>query len=690
MTMAKKDEDSHGFRLQVRKQKGLAKPNASIKKAMNTLWSVVRATSNSRRRALQQAARNAPKPQAQRAAVRVTYVGKKTQGLWKAHGTYLQRESATGKEQAGFNGTASGVEIAGALATWQAADDPRLFKIILSPEFGEGIDMERYTRDVMASIEKDVNAPLEWVAVAHYNTDHPHVHVALRSVTKDDRELHFPKDYIRSSIRVHAQDAATRQLGFRAQRDIDNARQKEITASRVTALDRNIAKQRPTASVEPTFDVIFNPRATKDLRPDRRADVVAMAARLRHLETMGLATNVSPTRWTVAANFTEVLKTAQMAGDRQRTFARQMSKASDLNLPIVAEDWRKLETLKGRILGHGEEESNAKHFMLIEGIDGRIHYLTHRKETEALRADHQLKVNQFVSFTMNRGHLQVKQFGNAEQLLTNAAFLESQPLPTPNDIPRPGWLGAYDQAIVLHHLAKEPIIMSTSVTVENKKPLYLSPQQVSQYLAETNVNKDQAQQIVNMIESRQKFNMDIEGISLDYNEVQMGGQEGLALYANVSEEEREAIMAKLAIDDTAVEKEQRIWIEQQAREREAQRQQRELEAEDGSTFEERLKKQLQPQEQDEIEDIGIETFGGEAFQVAIANELDQQYKGEIVGMTDNYLVMKHGEDLVLHSKDKIDRIPDVGKRVDIQYTSPEQKANVTTLASRGLQKEIEL
>jgi hypothetical protein len=40
--MATKDEDSHGFRLQVRKQKGLAKPNASIKKAMNTLWSVVR------------------------------------------------------------------------------------------------------------------------------------------------------------------------------------------------------------------------------------------------------------------------------------------------------------------------------------------------------------------------------------------------------------------------------------------------------------------------------------------------------------------------------------------------------------------------------------------------------------------------------------------------------------------------
>jgi hypothetical protein len=32
----------------------------------------------------------------------------------------------------------------------------------------------------MAEIETDLGTPLEWGAVAHFNTEHPHVHVALR------------------------------------------------------------------------------------------------------------------------------------------------------------------------------------------------------------------------------------------------------------------------------------------------------------------------------------------------------------------------------------------------------------------------------------------------------------------------------------------------------------------------------
>ena len=32
-------------------------------------------------------------------------------------------------------------------------------------------------------MESDLGTRLEWVATAHYNTEHPHVHVALRGIT---------------------------------------------------------------------------------------------------------------------------------------------------------------------------------------------------------------------------------------------------------------------------------------------------------------------------------------------------------------------------------------------------------------------------------------------------------------------------------------------------------------------------
>jgi hypothetical protein len=64
------------------------------------------------------------------------------------------------------------------LDRWQKAGDPRLWKMIVSPEFGERIDLNRLTRDLMGKMEKDLDTRLEWVAVPHYNTEHPHVHVA--------------------------------------------------------------------------------------------------------------------------------------------------------------------------------------------------------------------------------------------------------------------------------------------------------------------------------------------------------------------------------------------------------------------------------------------------------------------------------------------------------------------------------
>lgn len=114
-------------------------------------------------------------------------------GQWRAHGRYIARESAThgGDPKAvGFNATEESIDIAARLEGWQKTNDERLWKLSVSPEFGDRVDLKRLTRDLISQMETDLGTRLEWVAAAHFfNTEHPHVHVALRGVGAEGRPL---------------------------------------------------------------------------------------------------------------------------------------------------------------------------------------------------------------------------------------------------------------------------------------------------------------------------------------------------------------------------------------------------------------------------------------------------------------------------------------------------------------------
>ncbi len=164
-------------------------------------------------------------PHSQRCAVRLTYSPNRRKGQWRAHGRYIQRESATAIEPnqgSGFTATSDRADVSKQLGQWQTARDPRLFKIILSPEFGDRLDLRKLTRDFMAQVEADVGSPIEWVAVTHHNTDHPHVHIALRGIAAG-HPIRFNRDYIRHALRSHAESLCTRELGFRTIADVIEA-----------------------------------------------------------------------------------------------------------------------------------------------------------------------------------------------------------------------------------------------------------------------------------------------------------------------------------------------------------------------------------------------------------------------------------------------------------------------------------
>src|ERR1700721_614829 len=135
------------------------------------------------------------RPYSQRCAVRVLYSKNTSKGQWRAHGRYVARESATHEgdpKGVGFSTTEESIDIAARLEGWQKADDERLWKLIVSPEFGDRVDLKRLTRGLISEMETDLGTRLEWVAAAHFNTEHPHVPIALRGVGGGGRPLPPP------------------------------------------------------------------------------------------------------------------------------------------------------------------------------------------------------------------------------------------------------------------------------------------------------------------------------------------------------------------------------------------------------------------------------------------------------------------------------------------------------------------
>jgi len=389
----------------------------------------------------------------QRCAVRVMYAQNSTRGQWRAHGRYIARESARSahSREPGFDERGHNRDIAARLGEWQSAGDLRLWKIIISPEFGDRVELERLTRDLMQRMEQDLGTRLEWVAVAHFNTDNPHVHVALRGVRDNGQPLTLGRDYIKLGIRNLAADLCTRQLGYRSQADMVEAQRREVRQERFTSLDRAIARDDPGVAGAEDFAVRRDPAEPRDR---------FVIARLRTLQGMGLAEPVTDKEWQVRRDFATALRARQRAADRLKTFASHGVTVSDERLPLVVTPIRGIDTLDGRVLSHGEDEATGRMFMLLEGTDARVHWLNHTDEITASRARRGLRANSFVRlrklFIDGRPLLEIDELGQSAQVLHDRAILRATALDLMRRgvVPQEngwngwnGWLGRYQAAL---------------------------------------------------------------------------------------------------------------------------------------------------------------------------------------------------------------------------------------------------
>jgi len=386
-------------------------------------------------------------PHRQRCAVRITYSKNTVRGQWRAHGRYLERESAAHGET-GFDAHKSDVQVSSKLQDWQANKDQLLWKFIISPEFGERVDLQCLTRELMLRVNEDLGGSLEWVAVVHRNTEHPHVHVALRGQAADGRALRLSRDYVKRGVREIAEHLSTRQLGFRTALDAAEAERREILQNRFTSLDRLILRN--SAAVENIFAFT---RTAEAGRPHSHH----VEARLIALSRMGLAERTGDGSWQLRSDMEQVLRAMQRAGDRQKTLFAHGELVSDKRLAVEAVDWQQISTVEGRVLTHGEEEQLGRNYLLLESTAAKVYYIPYTREMEESRSLGGLKTNSFVRLRRRSGNgrtrIEIEDLGHAEAVLSNRRLLRKKTEALrrqgigPSEDGWGGWLGRYQKAL---------------------------------------------------------------------------------------------------------------------------------------------------------------------------------------------------------------------------------------------------
>src|SRR5690606_33347166 len=98
-------------------------------------------------------------------------------------------------------------------------------------------------------MEKDLGTRLDWIAVDHFNTGHPHTHVVLRGKDERGADLIIARDYIAYGMRGRASEFVTRELGPETELETIRKLEREVAQERFTRLDRAILRDAPNGSL---------------------------------------------------------------------------------------------------------------------------------------------------------------------------------------------------------------------------------------------------------------------------------------------------------------------------------------------------------------------------------------------------------------------------------------------------------
>ncbi len=301
----------------------------------------------------------------------------------EAHLRYLERDGVTKDGEKGqvYSGERD-VEDGRAFLD-RGREDRHQFRFIVSAEDSvELSDLRQTTRDLMKQMEADLGTKLDWIAVDHHNTGHPHTHILVRGITDDGKTLNIAGDYIAYGIRERASEIVTRELGRQTELEVTKQLEHEVGADRFTQLDRMLLAEQQGREFS-------DQRPDQNMRDTFHRNRALLIERARKLERLGLASEIETGKWLVSPRAEPVLRELGERGDIIKTMHRALERAG------LAEDRHPAryvlhrenatERIVGRVLdkGLGGDEMGERVHLVIDGVDGRVHHI----EMDAARAE---------------------------------------------------------------------------------------------------------------------------------------------------------------------------------------------------------------------------------------------------------------------------------------------------------------
>ena len=286
------------------------------------------------------------------------------------HLKYLQRDGVT---RDGENGKLFGSErreVDADLFAERCQDDRHHFRFIVAPEDAlEMADLKSFTGELMEQMENDLGTRLDWAAVDHWNTEHPHIHIIVRGIGDDGHDLVISRDYIKSGMRDRVSHLITRELGPRTEIDINRALERQVEAERWTDIDRDLAR-----SVQRDGFVDMVPEAGKQPGISHALKI----GRLRKLEHLGAASQIAPGQWTLSADAEPFLRELGSRGDIiKRMHDVLAERGIDRSASTYVLTHEPGQAIVGKLVDRGlDDELSGSAYAIVDGIDGRTHHIS--------------------------------------------------------------------------------------------------------------------------------------------------------------------------------------------------------------------------------------------------------------------------------------------------------------------------
>lgn len=280
-----------------------------------------------------------------------------------AHIAYIARDGTSERGGEGRIFDRSDNDASPAAFNARARGDVRQFRWLVSPDdAGEVEDLTRFTRTLMNQVERDLRREVDWVAASHFNTAHPHIHIAVRGGVPEVDELIIARRYLIHGLRHRAEEALTAELGYRRSLELAAETSRAASQDRYTFIDRDLKR----AALSGEIDL------SQTGPTPAKSSWACRLSRLSHLRTRGLAEHLAGPVWRLQPGWEDTLRKMGRELEHQQDVAAALGGRLDsgnlqefpAHLPGAA--------VTGQLSAIAAARTPAgPHTIIVDGLDGR-------------------------------------------------------------------------------------------------------------------------------------------------------------------------------------------------------------------------------------------------------------------------------------------------------------------------------